>query len=495
MKRIKTFAELFEGVSQKSKDFKLDKSIPASQEDVDKMMELEEMKNLMGLHKSRYQNGYLGKQPDVYFSTKSGSTTIVTGIGYDFKITRSGKIYYGQYPIGPSFKRKIEDLPDLINFFIVYATAGEAAERFVFDGAAISPSSFEYLERSKFYQIIVDMAKKYNGAEKIDSVIKNTKEGEEKIITDAELIKETETFKKFDAIYGFNPIVHNQSNIQLKPSFYSPYGIAEELLRQYSTNSSWLKISMNLGANGDIKVKTLRGLNTSLKSLIGKYLHVKDVKYAMNPETAPIQWVLNKINGFVFDNIDSVINKEMLIGKFSEDIKWAAAKQATLILGKILRYLGFGEEFDESFKDQINGDKEEIEACLNLAGALKNKTLDDMMVTVLDQYVKEISLLSDEVVFGRDKDKLDRVIWLISDLAGFLGFLSGNKDAKKIKVTKILFDKINDSELLMRITNIPPEVCEKIGIYQYLKDDRGWTEEDFSDLELSRRMKKRAKYT
>jgi hypothetical protein len=47
----------------------------------------------------------------------------------------------------------------------------------------------------------------------------------------------------------------------------------------------------------------------------------------------------------------------------------------------------------------------------------------------------------------------------------------------------------------MRITNIPPEVCEKIGIYQYLKDDRGWTEEDFSDLELSRRMKKRAKYT
>lgn len=493
MRRIKTFAELFEGVSQKSKDFKFDTSIPTSQEDVDKMLELEEMKKLMGLHKRFGQNR--GKLSGAHFSTRSGSTTIVTGIGYDFKITKSGKIYYGSFPIGPSFKRKIEGLPDLINFFIVYATAGEAVEKFVFDGAAISPSSLGYLERGKFYQMIVDIAKKYNGAEKIDGVIKNTKEGEEKIITDAELIKETETFKKFDAIYGFNPIIHNQSNIQLKPSFYSPYGITEELLRQYSNNSSWLRIAMNLGANGDIKVKTLRGLNTSLKSLIGRYLHVKDVKFATNFEVDPIQWVLDKINGFVFNNIDSTISKEMLIGKFSDDIKSAAAREATMILFRILRYLSFGREFDESFKDQIDRDKKEIEACLNLAGLLKNKTLDDMMETVLDRYVNEISLLSDEAVFERDKDQLDRVIWLITDLAGFLSFLSGNKDAKKIEVTKNLFDKVNDSELLMRITSISPEVCERIGVYQYLKDERGWTEEDFSDLDLSRRMKKRAKYT
>lgn len=324
MRRIKTFAELFEGRSKRIDDFKLNIKMPTTQRELDEIMELPEAKMLMDMNKIK-NPGY----PPIFLKPlsllpKSGSVQINAGFGYPFKITQSGKLYYGSYPIAPSANFEIKNWQNLLDFVIVYLISLElstnAIEKFVFEGGKIQPKLLDRLERIKFSEIASQIAKKYNSPDKIDRIVDEAKKESQKFITDLEPILETETYKTLDKIYAFTPKfkeVGDRSTMLIDIGNRTPYGIADAF-SGFSRPTLAISHTINVGADALISVKTSRGLERAFKSEISRIILWRN---EMLFGIYPFERLFYDMNKFTFDNIDSGITKEMLVKKFGDDIK------------------------------------------------------------------------------------------------------------------------------------------------------------------------------
>jgi hypothetical protein len=293
--------------SQAGIDFRFPLSLPENESELSKINSLPEFKTLTNI---------IGDGVSPKFKlNKSGSLELFLNKHYyEFKLTRSGKLYYGSYPVGPTTKFEIKNWGDLIDFISVYFTskrigcAVNLIDSFVFDGSPISPSIIAKLKKVSAFSKIVDLAKKYNSPYDIDKTIENLTNQLDRFILDSNKIVETETYKFLQPIFDLETESTPGDSIQIKFNHYSPYGILDGI-----SETRIYDIYTSVGPDGDIKVKTLRGLEKSVKSMFRNRM----VTYPRNP----IALLKNKMIDFIMDNIGNKITKDIIIEKFKGDIK------------------------------------------------------------------------------------------------------------------------------------------------------------------------------
>lgn len=335
MKNLSSFA-LFEYRSEVS--FRFGGKMPKTQQELDVINGYPEFQTMRDIIDCAFKGSPFQKNPsEIKFTLKKTGTVFLdafpTGVPkgwynqilafHPFNLYTDGSLYYGTYPIKSSVQLNPLDwhvLIDFINVYIISKLMGWMAvdlfDGFVFEGKQMSDRTMDRLERvPRIKEILIEMAKKYNGKEKINQVIYDMSiKGERYITANVEAVEKCESYKWAKDIFGLRVTKTGDKRIlELIRGYGSPYAIFDLLLGSNPVKS----IALYFSPNGNIHVKSLNGLNKKIEESIRKIV--------INPHAALMFmnefWkVENEMTTFVLDNFGSPISKEMLIEKFAPQI-------------------------------------------------------------------------------------------------------------------------------------------------------------------------------
>lgn len=236
--------------------------LPKSKSDLDRFKSISGFKNIQSLRTRR---------PWDLIRMRNGGLEIIGG-PYSFKVSPTGKFFYGSYEVGPKYDTTIIDSWDkLFDYAYIYLLSKTESiidsgtlENFVFN-ATINSSAYNTLKDSNYYNTIFNLSKKYNGQKTLDSV-KNAISKSDSYINDANLILDTRFYKYFSPILGFSSnISDDKSSISINLESPNPMGVFSSFssLIYYRDIVIHLEKSKTLQSNKTL-VKTIKGLENTL---------------------------------------------------------------------------------------------------------------------------------------------------------------------------------------------------------------------------------------
>jgi hypothetical protein len=287
MKHLKTFS-LFEG---NKSNYRHTLNLPKTQEELDVINNSPEMKDYIKI--CGFSTPFYG-----FTFNKNGALILPTSGRYEFKIVPSGTIYYGGVQIGPSSNYSFNTIFEILDFLTIYNFSREygisvnALDKFVFDGNYPGDKAFSNISKANTFDVVVKIAKKYNPSDLIDSVIDKKNASVATYLTDPSLILNTESYKFLSNVYNFKIENINEKCLYFRPEYLSPFGLFDDFIKE--TSASRRNSMVCLGLNGDIRVKTLKGLDNQFrKYLIDNILSLNEAPKIDDPE-APEMLSINK---------------------------------------------------------------------------------------------------------------------------------------------------------------------------------------------------------
>ena len=325
MKHLQIFS-LFEGSLS---SYRYTFTLPKTQQEIDVINNSPEMANYIEIAKALSRYPIYSKTFPGFSFNRNGALVLNTPVGYDFKITPNGTIYYGGIQIGPSSKHSFNSVTEMLDFLSIY-NVGRAygfrindLDKFIFDGTYPGDIIFNKLLKSSIMDEVIKIAKKYNSPDLIDSIIAKKNTSIESYVRDASLILNTEIYKYLSDIYNFTDVNIADECLTFKAGYLSPFGLFDAFLEDKPYLRSH---SVCLGINGDIRVKTLRGLEKSIvPNLIelisrldryplrnepgaGDFLSVNDEMKNAIIASAKSEYTLN-VSSSMIDNIIDILEK------------------------------------------------------------------------------------------------------------------------------------------------------------------------------------------
>ena len=166
--------------------------------------------------------------------TRNGGVEILSPVSYNFKVSPAGTFYYGALKVGPKYTN-LDTWDKLFDYVYLYflgtglsIISTDLLENFVFHGV-IKSSTYSRIRNSKYYESILDLARKYLGQSADEAVDKASNELDA-YISDPLQIIETPSYKFFDGIFDFESSVSPDDPYRLivKLKNVTPFGIFNE---------------------------------------------------------------------------------------------------------------------------------------------------------------------------------------------------------------------------------------------------------------------------
>lgn len=295
--------------------------------------------------------------------TRNGGVEILSPVNYNFKVSPTGSFYYGGLKVGPKYTN-LDTWDKLFDYVYLYflgtglsIISTDLLENFVFHGM-IKSSTYSRIRNSKYYESILDLARKYLG-QSADEAIDKASNELDTYISDPLQVLETPSYKFFDGIFNFESSVSSKDQYELIVNLknVTPLGIFNkgEGLSLDSKIDITLEGSPIVGTF-KTKVKTFKGLDKAflnkikeltkqtiatwrmddisiikanaaielLKDIIASYESYGssgDTNIDISDKILPIlnNWDYNKIDGF-FKTINSLLADNGLTGFTKEYI-------------------------------------------------------------------------------------------------------------------------------------------------------------------------------
>ena len=207
--------------------------------------------------------------------TRNGGVEILSPVNYNFKVSPTGSFYYGGLKVGPKYTN-LDTWDKLFDYVYLYflgtglsIISTDLLENFVFHGV-IKSSTYSRIRNSKYYESILDLARKYLGQSADEAVDKASNELDT-FISDPLQVLETPSYKFFDGIFNFESRVSSKDQYELIVNLknVTPLGIFNkgEGLSLDSKIDITLEGSPIVGTF-KTKVKTFKGLDKAFLNKI-----------------------------------------------------------------------------------------------------------------------------------------------------------------------------------------------------------------------------------
>ena len=375
--------------SQAGDNFRFPLPLPVDQNELTKINSLPGFKTLSEIFNKKFF-------PKFQFN-KSGSLELhflyIDNWIYPFKLTKSGKLVYGAYSVGPTTRFKIKNWNELIDFICVYVISKKIGvgvnqiDSFVFDGVQMPTSVASKLNKGPLLNIIIDIAKKYNSPSVIDELLGKILKKSDEYISDAKMVEETEIYKFLEPIFDLKSQIEPHDNsITITFNYKSPYGI----LDKFTDIRIW-GMYLSVGADGEVKVKTQKGLENATRS---KFLKTIYDSYSKNP----LILLRNKMISFLIENTGITISKDIILEKFKKDIDHYVKLYLELIISK--------------YSPGVSDRSKIIEQLKNTEKLIKLTNKDfkgDKIASIISDVVKEDPTILSKIK-ELDKDLYDEII-------------------------------------------------------------------------------------
>ena len=161
------------------------------------------------------------------------SIQIWSGAGYNLIASLQGNIVYGTMRVYPSVMPVHQSLEILIDFLTIYLfciskrITYHSVEEFVYLGKPLSLSIYnKCILRPKQFEVIIGIAKKYNGNSNIESIISKIKSDSDRNVPfSQETLNKSRAYRFFDEVFKFSIGDDNSNFYQINGEYFVPFGI------------------------------------------------------------------------------------------------------------------------------------------------------------------------------------------------------------------------------------------------------------------------------
>jgi hypothetical protein len=161
------------------------------------------------------------------------SIQIWSGAGYDLIASLQGNIVYGTMRVYPSVMPVHQSLEILIDFLTIYLfciskrITYHSVEEFVYLGKPLSLLIYnKCILRPKQFEVIIGIAKKYNGNSNIESIISKIKsDSDSNVPFSQETLNKSRAYRFFDEVFKFSIGDGNSDFYQINGEYFVPFGI------------------------------------------------------------------------------------------------------------------------------------------------------------------------------------------------------------------------------------------------------------------------------
>lgn len=369
--------------------------------------ELDDLEKSPGFQRLKTIKGYQKTGCELVMM-RNGGVEILSPVRYNFKVSPAGTFYYGGIKVGPKYDTNLDTWDKLFDYVCLYflgtglnIISTDLLENFVFHGV-IKSSTYSRIRNSKYYELILDLARKYLG-QSADEAINKASNELDTYISDPLKILETPSYKFFDTIFDFDSHIPSDNPYELIVNLknVTPLGVFNK------GEGLFMNSKIHITLEGDAGVSTFK---TSVKTLKGL-----DKAF------------FNKIKELSEQGIQKWRMDEISIFKTNVVIK---------ILQDIMRSYESGESFTAEVYDII---KDKILTILNNWDYIKIENFFETIISMLDdKYLKDIA----EKYFNSEEGK-NRMIEMLLDLKNN-NLLLYTKVAKELSNSPIFSERFKD---------------------------------------------------
>jgi hypothetical protein len=169
--------------------------------------ELDDLEKSPGFQRLKTLEGYRKTGCELVIM-RNGGVEILSPLNYNFKVSPAGTFYYGGLKVGPKHDTNLDTWDKLFDYVYLYflgtglnIISTDLLENFVFHGV-IKSSTYSRIRNSKYYESILDLARKYLG-QSADEAINKASNELDTYISDPLQVLETPSYKFFNTIFDF----------------------------------------------------------------------------------------------------------------------------------------------------------------------------------------------------------------------------------------------------------------------------------------------------